>query len=254
MDEREKRKKRFIERLKKSKFKALFEPLKTKIDRYLADEIDEEDVMKTVHYVSKQGNELTTTFKKRVDVILAGISMEENRYATEINGISVKLRQGDITLTFADAIINPASPSGEMNRGLSGVLKKAGGEEIEKEAVASAPISTDKPVATSPSTLPLKHIIHTVTIQDEQTSAEIILRATKSALQLAEELECEVVAIPGLGTGVGGISPEEASKAIINAIKEHNATNIKDIILIDMNEEVVNAFEKVLEQFDEGEQ
>ena len=82
----------------------------------------------------------------------------------------------------------------------------------------------------------------------------MILQATKSALQLAEELECEVVAIPGLGTGAGGISAEEASNAIISAIKEHNTIRLKDIILIDMNEDVVEAFEKALEQFDEGSQ
>jgi len=251
LEERERRKERYIERLRINKFKKLFEPLKHRIGRYLKGEIEEEDVLKTVRYVAKAGDELKTLFKKRTDVILAGISMEENRYVTEINGISVKLRQGDITLTFADAVINPASSTGRMERGLAKAIREAAGGEVEEEAVSKAPITAEKPIYTSAGNLPLKCIIHVATMEDEKSSKELVLNGTTAALSLAEELDCEALAIPGLGTGAGGIAPDESAEAIIQAIKKHKPKSLKDIILIDMSEPVVEAFERALEIFDE---
>jgi len=250
-EERERRKERYIERLRISKFKTLFEPLQHKLEKYLKGETEEEDVLKTVRYVAKAGDELKTLFKKRTDVILAGISMEENRYVTEINGISVKLRQGDITLTFADAVVNPASSNGRMERGLAKAIKDAAGAGVEEEAISKAPITAAEPVYTGAGELPLKCIIHVPTMEEGTSSKELVLRATKAALSLAEELECEALAIPGLGTGTGGIAPDESAEAIVQAIKEHKPKNIKDIILIDMSEPMVEAFERALENYDE---
>lgn len=49
--------------------------------------------------------------------------------------IHSKVRQGDLTAVFADAIINPASPDGTMSAGSAGAIKKVGGDEIEEEAM-----------------------------------------------------------------------------------------------------------------------
>ncbi|HER43438.1 MAG TPA: hypothetical protein ENO08_03160, partial [Candidatus Eisenbacteria bacterium] len=111
---RDERKRAFILALKESKCRALVEPLHRKTAAYLAGEIPAEDLFKTIHYVSKESGELVAMFKKRPDVILAGIAMEENLYVTEIHDINVKVRKGDLTVLFVDAIVNPANTGGSM--------------------------------------------------------------------------------------------------------------------------------------------
>ena len=48
-----------------------------------------------------------------------------------------------------DAIVNPANSSGKMGGGVAGAIKKMGGEQIEKEAMAQAPIAVGEAVLTS---------------------------------------------------------------------------------------------------------
>lgn len=163
---RDERKRTFIEALKESKCRALVEPLHRKTIAYLEGEIPAEDLFKTIHYVSKESNEITAMFKKRPDVILAGIAMEENLYVTEIRGINVKVRRGDLTVLFVDAIVNPASPDGTMAAGVAAAIKNAGGGVIEEKARAAAPIAPGTALMTEAGSLPTLFVIHAPTVDE----------------------------------------------------------------------------------------
>ncbi len=249
---RDERKKRFISALRDKKCRDLLEPLARKMESYMEGEITPEDVFKTVKYVARESDEVVNAFKKRPDVILAGIAMEENRYVTEISEINVKARQGDITAVFTDGIVNPADEKGAMTDGVAGAIKEAGGDEIEKEAVSKGPITIGEAIATAAGSLPNHYVIHaaTVTGPPGPSSKETIRKALTAALKAAEETECESLAIPGMGTGAGKTVPEEAARAIVDAIKSHTAEHLSDIILIDRNEEMVEAFVEALEKYD----
>ncbi len=250
---RDERKRKFIASLKESRCRALIEPLAKKIDSYLEGEIPAEDVFKTAHYVSKQSNDVIAMFKKRPDVILAGIAMEDNLYVTGIGEINIKVRRGDLTVLFVDAIVNPASSDGAMAAGIAGAISIAGGDEIEKEAVSMAPISQGSAVVTEAGSLPNLHVIHAPTASDPggESSGEQVKRAVLAALEAAEGLGAESIAIPGMGTGAGKVPPEESATAVIEAIRAHEAKNISDIILIDLDKETVEAFIAALEAYDE---
>jgi O-acetyl-ADP-ribose deacetylase (regulator of RNase III) len=250
---RDERKRKFIDSLKESKCRSLIEPLGDKINSYLEGEITAEDVFKTAHYVSKQSNDVIAMFKKRPDVILAGIAMEDNLYVTGIGEINIKVRRGDLTVLFVDAIINPASPDGAMAAGVAGAIKKAGGDEIEKEALSKAPIEHGSAVVTGAGSLPNLHVIHATTAggADGESSAELVKGAVLASLGAAEELGAASIAIPGMGTGAGNVSPQESAAAIVEGIRVHEAKSISDIILIDRDEEMVQAFIGALEAYDE---
>ncbi len=250
---REERKAIYVESLKRRQSLDLIEPLGRKIQSFLDGALAAEEVFKAAHHVVAQGDKLTKRFRNRPDVILAEIAMDENRYTTEIHEIGIKARLGDITAVFSDAIVNPADPRGIMAQGVAGAIKAAGGEEIEKEAVARAPIAIGKVIATTAGTLPNRHIIH-VAVADEPdgpSSPEKVKRAVIAALTLAEELALESIALPGLGTGTGKISPEDSAAAILEAIRAHNPKSLSDITLIDRDEKIVRAFAGALERFDE---
>jgi O-acetyl-ADP-ribose deacetylase (regulator of RNase III) len=252
-ESREDRKLRFIDGLKRKQTRELIEPLNQKIQAFMDGKLAPEEVFKIVHYVAVQSDKVTKRFKNRPDVVLAEIAMDENKFTTEIHEMGIKARHGDITALFADAIVNPADPRGLMAHGLAGAIRIAGGEEIEKEAVARAPIAVGQAIATTAGKLPNVHVIHVAVASEPggASSPDHVKRAAGAALALAEELGAESLAIPGLGTGSGKVSPEDSAAAILEALKAHSPKRLSDITLIDRDERIVAAFVGALERFDE---
>src|SRR5437660_8004179 len=97
--------------------------------------------------------------------------------------------EGDITKLEVDAIANAANDRLWMGAGVAGAIKRAGGEEIEREAVAKGPIAIGDAVATGAGDLPARHVIHAAVMgQDLVTNAFAIRTATRRTLEVAEEL------------------------------------------------------------------
>ena len=85
----------------------------------------------------------------------------------------VEVVEGDIAALEVDAIANAANDRLWMGAGVAGALKRAGGEEIEREAVAKGPIPVGDAVATGAGRLPARHVIHAAVMgQDLRTSEE----------------------------------------------------------------------------------
>jgi O-acetyl-ADP-ribose deacetylase (regulator of RNase III) len=179
--------------------------------------------------------------------------MDENKFTTEVGDINIKARLGDIMTLFVDAIVNPADPRGVMTEGIASAIKAAGGDEIEHEAVAKAPIAAGSGVATTAGTLQNLRVIHVAVAAEPggASSPDTVKLAVSAALKLAEELNLESIAIPGLGTGSGGVSPDDSAAAIFAAIRAHKPKSLSDVTLVSQDETVVAAFVKVLEKFDE---
>jgi O-acetyl-ADP-ribose deacetylase (regulator of RNase III) len=167
-------------------------------------------------------------------------------FDAEFNGVKIKVLQGDITTLEADAVVNPANSFGYMGGGVALAIKRAGGDEIEREAVRKAPIAIGKAVATTAGKLKAKFVIHSPTMVNPagETDGEKVKLATIAALECAEEKGVKSIAFPGMGTGVGGLSYETAAEKMIEAVrdflKEKKAA--KEIILVGYNEELYNCF------------
>jgi len=54
--------------------------------------------------------------------------------------------------------------------------------------------------------------------------------------------------MPGMGTGVGGLDKLEAARTMVKAIKETEFRNLQKIILIDIDNEMVEAFERAVKK------
>ncbi|MBN2142377.1 macro domain-containing protein [Candidatus Woesearchaeota archaeon] len=160
----------------------------------------------------------------------------------------IEVRKGSIATIRVDAVVNPANSFGYMGGGVAGVLKEVGGQEIEDEAVEHAPIQVGEAVATTPGLLVCKKVIHAPTMHNpgELTDTHKVGCAVEAALELAEKEKCRNVAIPGMGTGVGGLDKKEAAKAMIGKIKGKRFEYVQTIILIDVDDDMVEAFEEAL--------
>lgn len=163
----------------------------------------------------------------------------------------VSVERGDITQMRADAIVNPANSRLVMGGGVAGAIKRAGGPTIEKEAVQRAPVVVGEAVATTAGKLGAKYVIHAPTMARPamKTNVTNVEKATTAALNLARELQLTSIAIPGVGTGVGGVPVHEAAQTMIEVIRRHlsERTSLKRIFLISINEELTSAFESALQ-------
>jgi O-acetyl-ADP-ribose deacetylase (regulator of RNase III) len=161
--------------------------------------------------------------------------------------MSIKVRLGDITRISCDAIVNPANSFGYMGGGVAGALKRVGGKQIEKEAVKKAPIPVGNAIVTTGGNLPSRYVIHAPTMQKPAMVIPLdnVKRATRAALSLAKKLKLSVVVLPGMGTGVGGVSYMQAAEAIVSIAKEYQ-DEFEQLILMDRNQEMIDAFHRFL--------
>ena len=107
-----------------------------------------------------------------------------------------------------DAVANAANNHLWMGAGVAGAIKRAGGAEIEREAVALGPIEIGDAVATAAGRLAAKHVIHGAVMgQDLQTNADLVARTTRRCLEVADVVGARSLALPAFGTGVGRFSP-----------------------------------------------
>ncbi|MDF1543731.1 MAG: macro domain-containing protein [bacterium] len=130
--------------------------------------------------------------------------------------MQIEVVRGDITRTEVEAIVNAANNQFWMGSGVAGAIKAAGGEIIEREAVAKGPAFPGDSIHTTAGDLPYKVIIHAAVMgQDLRTSARLIRQATVSSLKLADELGIKSVALPAFGTGVGNFPMKACANLMV---------------------------------------
>jgi O-acetyl-ADP-ribose deacetylase len=134
--------------------------------------------------------------------------------------VELDVHEGDIAAVEADAIANAANDHLWMGAGVAGALKRAGGEEIEREAMALGPIPVGTAVATAAGRLHARHVIHGAVMgQDLRTNTALVDATTRACLLLADELGCRSLALPAFGTGVGGLALEDCARVMVAAAR-----------------------------------
>ena len=144
-------------------------------------------------------------------------------YAGRVNRIILKLtidiQAKDILKSGADIIVFSAHPSLLAGSGVSGIVHKAAGPELEVFAKSLGPIAPGKSVITPAFNLPARYIIHTVCpryIHGTPEEENLLSMAYKSALSLKDKaLDASSIAFVSLGTGVYRWPLEVAAKIAV---------------------------------------
>jgi O-acetyl-ADP-ribose deacetylase (regulator of RNase III) len=154
---------------------------------------------------------------------------------------------GDIATLEVDAIANAANDRLWMGAGVAGALKRAGGEEIEREAMAKGPIAVGTAVATGAGRLAARYVIHGAVMgQDLRTSADLIARTTRACLETADALGCASLALPAFGTGVGGFSLEECAGLMVGEVRAFEPRALERVVFAIYGD--ASAFNRALER------
>ena len=159
--------------------------------------------------------------------------------------MKIKVKKGDITEILADAIVNAANEQLWMGAGVAGAIKRKGGIEIEKEAMAKGPIVHGGAIETSAGNLKAKYVIHAAGMRsDGKITEESLANTVKNTLTVAERLKIKTIAFPAIGTGVAGFPAEKCAKIMFDVIKKHQTKNMEEIILVLFSEELFSIFVK----------
>ena len=155
--------------------------------------------------------------------------------------------EGDIAALDVDAVANAANDRLWMGAGVAGALKRAGGDEIEREAVAKGPIAVGDAVATGAGRLSARWVIHAAVMgQDLRTSADAIETATRRTLEVADELGAESLALPAFGTGVGGFPLDECAGLMVAAVRAYEPRTLHRVVFAVYGAEAETAFRNAL--------
>jgi O-acetyl-ADP-ribose deacetylase (regulator of RNase III) len=162
--------------------------------------------------------------------------------------LELSVVEGDIAALAVDAVANAANDLLWMGAGVAGAIKRAGGIEIEREAVAKGPIEVGDAVATGAGLLPARWVIHAAVMgQDLVPSAEAIRTATRRTLELADQLGAQSLALPAFGTGVGGFPLEECARIMVTEVRAFEGQTLRRVVFAVYGEDAQAAFSGTLE-------
>lgn len=154
--------------------------------------------------------------------------------------------QGNIATQEADALVNAANTSLQMGAGVAGALRSVAGEELNETAVSNGPINLGEAVETNAFDLNAEYVIHAAAMPPGgQATSESIRKATRNALELAENLGCESLVVPAIGTGVAGFSTAEGARIVCDVLDAFDPENLRDVRFVAYSDEDYETVQRI---------
>ncbi|XP_074649577.1 core histone macro-H2A.1-like isoform X2 [Tubulanus polymorphus] len=174
-------------------------------------------------------------------------------------GQKMTVLQGDISKVTVDAIVHPTNNSFHLGGEVGAVLEKSGGKEFVQEVkdLYSSHGSLDSAGAaiSRGHSLPAKHVIHVNGPQWKSQNAQQLLdKAVRNCLKLAEEKSLSSLAFPSIGSGRNGFPKQTAAQIILKAISNYFVTvmssSLKQIYFVLFDMESIGIYTMELARLD----
>ncbi|XP_034412637.1 protein mono-ADP-ribosyltransferase PARP14-like [Cyclopterus lumpus] len=232
------------------------------LDSYLEDRVTTDELGPVRDSQSPTGNDAFPNVARDVaSLSLSEVNATVASYSLR-DGFQVLVCQGDITKQEADALVNAANEDLDHCGGVAAALSKAGGPQVQKESRAlvkqTGKVATGDVVVTTGGNLKCKKLLHAVgPVGGQAGGREKILleKAVQSALNLAEMMEFQSIALPCISSGVYGVPVAVCSDAIVTAVKKFGSQggrSLSRVILIDNRGEVVRAMQEACDRLLQG--
>ncbi len=187
-------------------------------------------------------------------------SSEMNKLLRKIispTGIEIKLIEGDITLSDAQAITNPANSQLMHGGGLAGLLSRKAGPALQSESSQwvkeKGPVSHEYPAYTSAGDLPFKFIIHAVgPVWGSGDEERKLSAAVRGSLALAERLELKSLALPAISTGIFRYPVDQAARVILTTARDFILENpggaLREIQIVVFGSQSARVFQQIWDE------
>ena len=160
------------------------------------------------------------------------------------------IMQGDITDIEVDAIVNAANTRLLLGSGVAGAIRRKGGDSIQNECDKIGSIPLGEAVVTGAGKLKAKFVIHAAGMHlGGGVSEEPLREATKNSLLRADEKGVKTVALPAIGTGVGGFPLNRCAQVMIDIVVEYlenEKTGIEKVYFVLFDMETYKVFNDYL--------
>ncbi len=174
-----------------------------------------------------------------------------------IGETTLELVQGDITALKVDAIVNAANKHLAHGGGVALAIVRKGGLAIQTESTAliakRGPLETGEAVVTSGGTLPARCVIHTVGPiwgdQSEEESDQLLGKAVRSCLALADEKALKSIAFPAISTGIYGFPIERAAPLMLKEAADYlcGRTKLEHVVFCLYDEKSYRVFDRAFQ-------
>ncbi len=143
--------------------------------------------------------------------------------------------EGAIAAERAEALVNAAGTSLKMGSGVAGALRRGANGPINEDAVSKGPVDLGAVAVTDAYELDAEYVIHAAAMPhygDGRATEESIREATQNALERADELGCESVVMPVLGTGAAGFEFETGAELVCEEVWAYTPETLSDVRVI----------------------
>jgi len=161
----------------------------------------------------------------------------------------IVIQEGDISEAEVDAIVNAANTRLVLGSGVAGAIRSRGGPRIQAECDRHGPIGLGEVAVTGAGDLPARYVLHAAAMEPGGDVTEAALRsATRAALAEAERLGVRSVALPAIGTGVGGFPLQRCAEVMFEEVHAHPSPSdaaLEEIRFVLYGEPAYRLFEQV---------
>lgn len=174
-------------------------------------------------------------------------------------GQKLTVVQGDIATVEADALVHPTNATFSLSGEAGSVLEKAGGDEfkdeVKKLSESHGPLELGTAAISDAPNLEAQYVIHvhSPTYGNDQ-SVEMLEKAVKNTLTLADEKNIKTVAFPPIASGANNFPKQIEAQTILKAISNYfvsvMASSLKQIYFVFNEPESIGTFTMELARLD----
>lgn len=176
-------------------------------------------------------------------------------------GQKMTVIQGDLVKITADAIVHPTSSNFFMGGEVGQALEKAGGKDFRKEiddlSKEHGNLDTAGAAICPGQNFPAKFVIHVNSPNwsgGSGNSQQLLEKAVKNVLKLADEKNLKSIAIPSIGSGSAGFPKQTAAQIILRSISNYFVTcmtsSLKQVYFVLFDPESVAVYTSELGKLD----
>lgn len=181
----------------------------------------------------------------------------------QVNGNTLKLVVGDITVQKTEAIVNAANGTLLGGGGVDGAIHRAAGPELLEECkkirevdLKGEYLPTGQAVLTKGYNLPAKYVIHTVgPVWKGNTNNEegLLADCFRNSLELAKEYGIKSISFPAISTGVYRFPVDLAAvvsiRTVYEFLKEHSFGEVVFVLFSEWDyEKFESALQSIVEK------
>jgi len=165
----------------------------------------------------------------------------------------LRVVQGDITKLDTTAVVNAANTSLLGGGGVDGAIHRAGGPQILEECrqirARQGGCKVGEAVITSGGRLPARHVIHTVGPVwngGHKGEPELLANCYRNSLRLALDHQLELVAFPGISTGIYHYPKQEAAALAVREVQQWLDTHEwpREVVLVAFDADTKQLYEQ----------